>query len=591
MAEIEPDQQLAQLQSRPRSGLKTKLVDAVLLQPITPQEKIGRIEVIDLLPEVAEAADAVPQEKDSWEPSPPRPRGPLIRPSRAPSRPQADPSPESEPEAVAEEIVNPVAREREIVGFARRSLGVPPRSGAWVGYLAKEYSSLLRFGFETSTLTKGWLPFTLKATTDLKVFVEDTLPVLVLPILLQLFPEVLGKAWSVLPKSDYNLLVALNDLVHQSATVRVPSAARSSKAWWKVLDPVLPSLALFQTGIALPRRTLQAWSQACLQIGIADALRTAGVESIRTLLEFRSDQISLPNAVLALAGLRTKRLVDLEEFVPKTPAQYFADESYDASPEVQAEIDSELASLVEQLQELEKQSVDQRRAKYFVPAQSVLVQFYQSSRLHPNHDHDADRSNIKLWAVRFLDVVAEAHHPLLVGKVKLRSGESLSLLHNAALGSFLERLEAIKEQLLDPDQSKNPDLMSDVARVLSTLGKALVVLIRNRSRHADPLLRTSDTASLSDPLPHETDVLEEPAIWSGSTFIEALVSSAQVCLLGARFLGDKSLDSTLDWADKLLEQAKVVLDRTEMLASKAYAAELRARWGQLLDAPDDASTD
>jgi len=579
MAELETDQRLAQLQSRRRSELKTKLVEAVLLQPITPQEKVQRIEVIDLLPEVVEAAEALP------------PRGPLIRPDRAPSRPQADLSPPSEPETAMEEIADPVAREREIVGFARSSLGAPPRTGVWLGYLAKEHSSLLRFGIETSTLTNGWLPFTLKPTTDLKVFLEDTLPVLVLPILIQLFPEVLGRAWSVLPKSDYNLLVALRDLVQAASTVQVPSAGRSSKAWWKVLDPVLPALALFQTGIALPRRTLQAWSQACLQIEIADALRTAGVESIRTLLEFRSDQISLPNAVLALVGLRTKRLVELEELVPKVPAQYFADESYDVGPEVQAEIESELASLVEQLQDLEKQSVDQRRAKYFVPPQSVLVQFYQSSRLHPNHNHEADRSNIKLWAVRFLDVVAEAHHPLLVGKVKLSNGDSLSLLHNAALGSFLERLETIKEQLLDPSQSKNPGLVDDAARVLSSLGKSLVVLIRNRSRHADPLLRTADTASLSDPLPHETDLLEEPALWSGLSFIGALVKAAQVCLLGARYLGDKSLDSTLDWADRLLEQAKAVLERTEMLASKAYAAELRARWGQLLDAPEDVITD
>ena len=344
----------------------------------------------------------------------------------------------------------------------------------------------------------------------------------------------------------------------------------------------IPSLVLFHTSPGLPDRTLQAWSQACLKLGIADSLRAGGQESIRTLLLARSDQISLVDAVRTLTTLRCRRVVKLAEFIPSESGEYFARTGFDCTPEVQADIDKEVQLQIKGLESVEKQQQDLKRIAYFVPPGDLLETFYQAGGRHADHAHRDDLVDPAKWGVKFLDVLAEAVTPLLAGSVKLETGGSVVLLKNAALASALEQLATLKEQLLVPPSIRPRGLVEEAARVLTGLGKTLVVVIRNRSQTADPLARSADPSQLVDPLPHEDERLVFPLEWAGLTVIEALVRAARVCLLAGRFLGDTNVDASLAKAETLRETALAAFDRVERLASPAQATSLKERFSDLL---------
>ncbi|MEI8095069.1 MAG: hypothetical protein WCG80_12725 [Spirochaetales bacterium] len=563
MADPDASRKLEALLQVSRSEVKAALVEAVQVQVLATEEKIQRIEMIDLL------AEAAPKPV-----GPTKPRGSLVRP-HAPV--PESPTPNPDPPAEVLPLEEPSRRERASVELARRSLGLSSRMGSWLGYFATEYSSLMHFGVDSGTLRKHWLPFRLKFSDDFKVFLSTTLPDQVLPPLQAGLPAVLKRAWSVLPKLDYNLLVALNTLVQLTASVRAPTVARTSRAWFGLLDPVVTSLVLFRTSAGLPRRTLQAWNQSCLKLGLPDGQRSAGSESIRTLLESRSDQISLPESVRALFSLRCRRVVGLAEFYPDDGGDYFCRDSFDAAPDVQADLDKALDQFDAQLAGLEKESLDVLRVSYFVPSGETLTRFFPAD----------DALDPGPWAVGFLDLVELTYRPLLTGTISLVTGESVTLFRNEALVSSLDRLATLKEQLLDPAQAKKAAPVHDVARVLIALGKTLVVLIRNRSRWGEALIRAADPENLTDPLPHEQVKLEAPAAWAGLTVIEALVECARVSFLAGRFLGDTTLDATMDKGKTLAKRASELLHQVSHLATPTQLMRAKARWSSLMDAPQE----
>ena len=78
------------------------------------------------------------------------------------------------------------------------------------------------------------------------------------------------------------------------------------------------------------------------------------------------------------------------------------------------------------------------------------------------------------------------------------------------------------------------------------LGKVVVLLIRSRSLTADPVIRDDEASAGAPALDHEQEVLVSPGEWAGKSVIEALIRVAQICLSAGRFLGETSLEATLE---------------------------------------------
>lgn len=542
MTDAEAVARLETLRRRSRTKLKEGLVKAVMVQAGTFEDKIRRIEMIDLMPEPKPT------------PPPRKAKGTLLRPPKAPTLP--------EPEPVADA---PLLTEANRVEYHRRRLAkVPSRGGLW-RYLTKEFGALVQFAARTSTLSRGLFPFTLKLSAESLTFLSHTLPDQVLPPLSQTLPLVLKKSWLHLNRFEYNLLAGLAQLVRTAASVTVlPEDKTGGGAAW---DAVLPGLRLFRTAPGLVDRVLAAWDLATGKLGLPEATRQSGNESIRTLLVERTDALSLPDVLLAVLMLRSRRQLTWEEDQPIEPGEYFLKDGFDCTPDVQAEIDRAVGILSDQLEVLIRESQEVRRIRYFLPAEDLLGEF--------GGDEREDRA---AWALAFLPRLDAAFSPLLEGQVVFANNSQTQLFQNPSLSSILARLRLLASQLADPAQAAQPDLVPSVAKVVMNLGKTLVVLIRNRSLTAHPLARAPSTEQLTDPLPQEESILERPLAWAGLAVIDALVKAARVCLQAGRLLGETSLESSLEKEASLPSRAQEILGRLGRLVPPARLEGLSLRW-------------
>ncbi|HTH13858.1 MAG TPA: hypothetical protein VMB23_05630, partial [Spirochaetia bacterium] len=392
------------------------------------------------------------------------------------------------------------------------------------------------------------------------------LPTTVLPVLEQHLPAIRKTAWMVLNKADYNLLAALGDLVFVLRDLSFPMKPRSWKAYWLALGPALPGLALFLTEEELVKKTERAWVHAAAKVSSADKSRGPGLESIRSLFGPQGD--SLAQVVETLAALRCRKVVPLTSLVPDGPGEYLARDSFDASPEIQAEIDKALSQLVDRMGSLAREFVDLRRIRYFVPDGPLLDTFTGGY----------DRSDRSAWAQHFLGLARKSIAPLLAGTSEFAGGIHAEVLQSAPLASCCLRMGEILDRMTDPLSSSDPDLVGDSARVTMNLGKTLVVTILNRSRFADPLLRNPGAEGPEDPLDYEEEILDQPAPWTGMRVIDALVQVAQIGLLAGRFLGDTSLEQPLGKEEALVTQAEEILARITRMGPRSLAEEQKSSW-------------
>ena len=547
------DTRLTALLAKKRPPIKAGLVDAVMAQTVSDADKADRIEMIDLLPDGPPRAAPAPAPKPQ--------ETPARRERPRPPRPKTEPP-----------LVNPELNEAERVEHRRRHLGKPPGVSGFWRYLFRERRRMLEWGGRTSTLVRGVFPWVVKLSPEALQF-ASALGSEILPVLEQNLPRFLAKAWKMLEKYEYNLLAALRPLCQVLAAM-TPGPQGPIPARW---DPVLPAVTLFWAGRGAVRQTIDSWNLACVKLGASDAVRLGGQDSLRTLLEARGDRVCLPDFLRALLMLRTRRAVEWPELTPLEDGDYFARETFECAPEVQAEINRAVAALKGQLEPVDRDFAEVRRIRYFLPHGRLLEEF----------DGGMDRADRAAWCLRFLER-AEPFTALLSGTVTLQGGARTVLFRDIAISSALTRLGVLHTQLSATEH--DPDLPSAVARVVTNLGKLLVIQIRDRSLAADPLVRQARPGDVADPLPQELDVLERPAEWTGMRVIDALVKTARLCLLAGRFLGDTSLETALEKEEPLKERAQEILQQLKRLAAPAELTELLAAWSSYLTPPepDDA---
>jgi hypothetical protein len=549
------DSRLTELLTKKRSSLKAGLVDAVMAQAVSDADKAERIEMIDLLPDVP----------------PPKPRpakGVLMREER-PEPPRPSRPAKSEPPP----LIDPDLDETDRVEHRRRHLGRPPGVSGFWRYLFFERSRMATWGARTNTLIRGILPWTLKISPEASQFASTALSTEILPVLEQNLPRFLSKAWKTMEKYEYNLLAALRPLCQVLAAMTVGPKGPLPAQW----DPVLPAITVFWAGQGVVAKTIDAWNQACVKLGATDVVRLGGQDSLRTLLESRSDRVSLPDFLRALLMLRSRRAVDWPELLPRDEGDYFTREIFDCPAEVQTEINRAIGVLKGQLEPVDRDFAEVRRIRYFLPRGRLLDDFA-----------GPEINGRAAWCLQFLER-AEPFTPLLSGTVTLQGGERTVLFRDVAMTSALTRLGVLHTQLSATEH--DPDLPSAVARVITNLGKLIVIQIRDRSLAADPLIRNPRPSEVTDPLPLELAVIERPSFWMGMTVIDALVNTARLCLLTGRLLGDTSLESALEKEEPLKTRAREILHQLKRLARPADLADTLAVWNAALNetsaGPDD----
>lgn len=508
-----------------RSEAKDEMVRAVMALPVEPADKAVRIAMIDLLPE--ETAEASLQAK--------RHHGPLLR-SRRPDAPRV---PRDSEEPPAEEEPLRVAR-------WRRSLARTYRKANLWGFLFREHRRILRFGVATGTISRGPFPFTLRLSPEAQVFQEQTLVNQVLPVLTRVLPKVLANGWLHLTKVEYNWMAGLHDL-----------CLRLGAPGW-TWESVLPSVLVFWTASDLRERTLDAWNTVCRKLRFPEVDRLGGLDSVRTLLELRTDLVSLPHLLQALQMLQTRRAQSWELLTLVEPGEYFSTDTFDCTPEVQARIDAALAQLIVKAQTLREECVQIRRMRFFLSTPELLADF----------DQDADRSDPVVWCRGFLGSVRESFAAVLVGPLVLSSGDKVRLFSEATVTSPLARLHTLEEQLRDPTETHKPELVTRVGELLLYLGRTLADALRTDVR----------------PWPPEGDTVVQPQAFSGRNAVDAVTVVARVLFLGARALGNLSLEPDPDREAALKTQARELQNRIAVLAPVDVAGPLEDEYVRFWEA-------
>jgi len=505
-----------------RTEQKESLVQAVMALSVEPADKALRIEMIDLLPETVEPPNA-----------PRRHHGPLIRTRRF----EAPPAPGSGTSPHEDEILR--------VSHWRRSLARTYRVGGRWAYWFGEHGRILRFGIESGTLVRGFFPFTLTLSAGAQRCQHQALVAEVLPVFQKNLPKVVSQGWLHLTKFEYNLLVALRDLC-----LRL-----EGREWtW---ESVLPALLLFWTAPDLRNKTLDAWNAACRTLRLPEQDRLGGLDSLRTLLEPRTDLVSLPNLLRAQQMLKTRRAVSWEEVVLAEPGEYFPTDAFDGAPDIQAKIDAAVAQLVSRFEALRDEFQEMQRTRFYLSEPQLLESFESGS----------DRSLPVEWCLGFVRQVRQTFATLLGGSVTLTTGEKTQVFHSASVISPMATLKVLETQLDDQTEARKSELVTRVAEVATSLGRTLIASLGPQA----------------EPLAHGGDVVAQPPACAGLTVTDAVVWAARILLMGAQVLGDESLDDP-ERESTLRTQAQELQTRIARLApaevARAMAEEFALVWDE-----------
>lgn len=596
---------LGTLLQKQRSPLKARLVEAVLKEELSTVEKIKNINAIDLKPEEEERPEQTRRTKNT---------GRIIDEeeqvdSTAQSQNSEDPVAKAEMnparrKALVEKLTGrPVStrNEQEEVRRSRLRYSKMPEAGGILHYLFGDYRLIRNFGFRTGTIEKAGFPFILHLTPAIPAYFNQTLVKEIATGLIQGLAPLLRRGWIALEKEDYNLLAGLRLLVDQIVAVELRPLRTEMTAHLASFSAVSTILFVLCGHRETVERTVRIWGIANEKLAISDPIRARGPLLIKQLLNTEAEGISLFNIIRAMWMLKTLRMVDFADMVPKHHGILFGRDSYDCTTEVQDEIDRYIQNLIAKVDSLNRERTDIDRLRYFLPRSpnselfvgglsldfGHLDTFYNGSLKHPEYNHLVDRDNRLVWVIRFLDVFLENIGPLLGTGLRLQALGPIEIFQKGVLSSYSVRLSAMQDILKRyplTARAPEPKAVADIeetARILTSLGKTVIDLIRNRSTLADPVCRTNSSADPSYPIPSEGDLIGFPEMLAGKTVIEALIMASRVCLQAGFFLGDYDLASQLERENKIRVQAVEYHEKLKQLTQTEQMADIEMTYGSL----------
>jgi len=644
------------LLTKQRSEKKARLVEQILRESIDIEEKIARIQSIDLNLDEDNLADAKPRAPDKRaksgkdeKPEPPEPDDKVA--NRAIPEPMPSAGLDAEGRRLLLNRLKGVqAQEKQAVRQAARNrmrLLQSPKMTGVIHYFIFEYRRIRVFGTACGMLERGRLPFTLKVSLAAEVLVQKTLKQDLVPALAAILGIVLKNGWMFLEKKTYNAVAALRSLCLTIEKLEFHPGTTNELSLVAALSPAASQLVLFLSQHELPERVIEAIVKTCEHMAIADDTRLRGPVLVRTLLDQSSSQATLCNLVRAIMMHHFRHWIDTEDLLSKTKATLIVDDMFDCDEEVQEKIDRYIKSTVARLDTLETSRLEAFRLRYFIPEGKVddsakavsrtvtvitdndggpiseparpsagsgarralydfevLKNFYEGSPYFLKYEFDPDRHYIIIIAVRFIDVFLQVFEPLLVTGIKIPQG-NVQLFHKGVLATFTDKLRVIREFLQkntaakqafstikftamrrDPAQGSQVEaqIVSNVLElgtIMTSIARTLSDIVRNRSRYADPALRSWAGDEPSYPLTHELQVILNEGQLNGKQVLESLILGARVSYLAGILFGDLSMLQPLESMTGIRLQALELMENIKRIASAEQTEEVRKMYEKL----------
>lgn len=349
---------LGNLLRKERSDMKARLVQAVSQENIPIEEKISRINAIDLRPEgdldprgaaphrvrhldhpivskrpraeaMAERPPKVVPEKDETKvPGGAVSAGPIAPPATgaAPApggaAPPAAMSPARNPAVALSAAERREARARftaevapanpalQLSSRARLRAMREPEHGGLINFIFSDFWKIRKFGTESRTLEPGSWPFTLHVAPAVPVFLQQTLRSDGLENLKEVLTPILKKGWMFLDKLEYNQLAALMQVVGVAQRMECRQVKGKNEAILPSFSGMGSMVHVFNVDPTLPNQVCSLLGRVCERSGVGDQERVKAIATIRLLLDCRDSGLTVPNLIRAVWMHHTHRYLD-----------------------------------------------------------------------------------------------------------------------------------------------------------------------------------------------------------------------------------------------------------------------------------------
>lgn len=566
---------MAALLNQKRSPEEEEAVRKILNQPISIDEKIRRIETLNL-----------------------------------------SELPDESPEKIEAEIL----RKKKLISQAvaqknSSSIRVNPQKGAFFTFLLKDFPRIRDFGRTTGLIQTRFIPPAV--TLERSVFIVNLSSLQKYAFNLIKSLEFLSqKGWMVLSKFDYNLSMEFKKLCDTLIKLKPEPAIflgpQPNDAWAKLETslflcmymPEYPEIILSSL-----KRVMEYEHRTEKEVHLIE-------ESVRKLIFSQNEGESLQNIILAINMVRLRRFLKINDLTRTMPGGVISQVSFNAPPDVQQSINLAVSDTIKKWQAciVEKAEIDKIRSFIDRFAKTskdggktynfqALMDFYEAGERPAKYDFNKDKDDLNLFTSRFFRRFMKGFEALLIDKIEIkdfgivksfssdifqvewnklelqlrRYEQFITVLPRLTRNEFLELKQSRRDK---PPTSEELTLLQQIdkfSEILLDIGRKLghisVTFERRNQTQSPDIEPPEDNKNTLGSSAIGMGTFQTPfwnkeiTTWGylrGKTFAEAVETLATLCLNACLFFYDPRLYAALERDIKIsrtISETKKLLER------------------------------
>lgn len=631
--EKEADQyiELGKLLHNQRPTDKAVRVEKILHTHLPVTEKIERIKKIDqeiIEEEAAAAAESEAGSEPEDESQNPRKEG--GGESESESSDEEEEESDSKEEGVGvkysrikrkltntDSLTDDDIRRKESLIAARRNIEkvkIYPKGNTFFGFIFKHMFKIISFGKRTHILNTGFLPTTLFINESIQKVFEDYIQKNYVADLEKILGPILEKGWYYLTKYQYNLVALMAKFCKILRETDFRVLKKRNKDAIDRLHNVEKYILVFYSQPTYREKLFEAINVVLSRTSLNTEALAKIQRYTKKILNEDAMVPSLYNMVLGLNMIKYRRFIQMEDLLPKKPADLVSAEDFDCTAVVQRRINDFLAKVVTSLRPLVKQYDEIIRLRAFLPtngedgiAYGLLENFYNAKLDGYGYDFMKDNNNVIVFSVRMLEHFIGAFQTFLSAAISSKTHQGIRIFSESFFQNDFSKIfyRVQKLQKLSFSFSVFPfsrfeylktvnkgatageaevlQLFSDVFSIVVTIGKRLALVLRSRSPYEGGLEYRTPLSPLilqgkKFMLPYENQIVVSEPIIKGKTVAESISYIISVCYLIGSYFFDAELDSILSKQEGIKKDMDSKMAIIERLADAETYNELRTEF-------------
>ncbi len=486
---------------------------------------------------------------------------------------------EEQGETVAQPLARPLAAIKSVIKS-------PRARASYFEYVMRQHGPIRAFARRSHVLETSLLRVRPDPGVQ-KPFRDELAPLAA--ELLGICDRALETGWTVLNRSDYNLVVLLKRLCFEVTSVNFRVLNFRDRDLVDSLRTLETYFLVLHYRADYPERVARAVQSALAAGGPAPERDRVGL-MVATLLGPGLALPSLHDFVLGLNIVKARRMLGLQDILFTELGEILNTRDYACPPSVYMTIGDHVQSLQKQMASLALQKNEAERLKRVLPLDAAgnpdfgpIAALYDGAAGEwgegARQSFAVDRNNIMELAPRLLAAFDAACTPLLTGKTRLSDGIVVALFPPALFGSPLQRLRQTGANLGQlgfalhvlsrarlatlkemgkgaiPAETTALQQLDEAVRVLMEMASQIEKILESPLRRGDQ--KASESAgpiALPDrefALPGRDQRIVSRDSLNGKTVADALRFLVIACTCAGAFFVDRPIMLTLERAGKV----------------------------------------